>query len=211
MKQFKPRFVIEIGSANGLGSTAAILPSMPETSVFFGLESDPERFFEAVENVKKYKQDIHLYNSSSVPVDEFMDNTEIVEFLVMHPEMNLSKYSLETILGWREENVESLAKNKTHQDGIAKIMDRIAVSGDFDFDDMMESSVCVLIDGSAFSGKSEMEHLYNAAIFILDDTNDIKNYENYIELKYNPAYCVWKENQQYRNGYAIFVKKELIK
>jgi len=211
IKQYRPHFIVEIGSANGLGSTQAILSSMPLDSSFFGLESDPERYKELVENCKKHDRNIHLYNASSVPVEEFMTNKEILEFLVAHPEMNLSTYPVDTILGWREENIESLVKNKTQQNGIDRIINHIDLENGEDWRDDNDIVTCVLIDGSAFTGEKEMKKLTGSSIYILDDTQDIKNYDNYIILCLDLDYRIWKENKKYRNGYAIFVKKEFDK
>lgn len=64
----------------------------------------------------------------------------------------------------------------------------------------------VLIDGSPFSGESELKCvkplLTKNAIIALDDINDIKNFANYYDLKSN-AKLLW-ENWYLRNGAAIF-------
>ena len=64
----------------------------------------------------------------------------------------------------------------------------------------------VLIDGSPFSGQSELNcvrpFLSKNATIALDDINDIKNYTNYQELKTSST-LLW-EDWSIRNGAAIF-------
>ncbi|MBW2169777.1 MAG: tetratricopeptide repeat protein, partial [Deltaproteobacteria bacterium] len=62
----------------------------------------------------------------------------------------------------------------------------------------------VLIDGSEFTGKAELDEVYGAKIIMLDDINGYKNYHNYQRLVADKTYELIAENWQVRNGYAAF-------
>ena len=62
----------------------------------------------------------------------------------------------------------------------------------------------VLIDGSEFTGKAEMNQVYGARWILLDDICVFKNFENYNRLKNDANYTLYRENLHVRNGYAIF-------
>ena len=62
----------------------------------------------------------------------------------------------------------------------------------------------VLIDGSEFTGKSELDKVYGARIILLDDINGFKNYDNYQRLVADKTYERIAENWRVRNGYAVF-------
>jgi hypothetical protein len=64
----------------------------------------------------------------------------------------------------------------------------------------------VLIDGSEFTGKAELELTYGAKFILLDDIRAFKNYENYEKLLNDPSYELIEEQLFLRNGYAIFRK-----
>jgi len=96
-------------------------------------------------------------------------------------------------LGWHNVCLETAYQYKTS--AIEDI--HFEHSVDFNF---------VLIDGSPFSGESELRcvrpFLAEKAIIALDDVNDIKNYANYEKLK-RTATPLW-EDMACRNGAAIF-------
>ena len=62
----------------------------------------------------------------------------------------------------------------------------------------------VLIDGSEFTGRVEMEEVYGARVLMLDDTRSYKNWDNLKRLEKDPAYRRVKKSRWTRNGWAIF-------
>ena len=81
-----------------------------------------------------------------------------------------------------------------NEDGI----ERIKREHDIDCFDM------VLIDGSEFTGKYELDKVYGARFILLDDINGFKNYDNYQRLVADQTYQLIAENWKVRNGYAVF-------
>ena len=69
------------------------------------------------------------------------------------------------------------------------------------------SQGAVLIDGSEFTGKAEMEEVYGAVFLMLDDTRSYKNWDNMARLSKDPAYRLVKKSRWTRNGWAIFERK----
>ncbi len=65
----------------------------------------------------------------------------------------------------------------------------------------------VLIDGSEFPGKAELEDVYGSKWILLDDVNAFKNYENYQSLFNDQSYELYEEDWSLRNGFAIFRRK----
>ena len=64
----------------------------------------------------------------------------------------------------------------------------------------------VLIDGSEFTGKPELDLVYGAKFILLDDIRAYKNYHNYKRLLNDKNYKLIEEQPFLRNGYAIFSK-----
>ncbi len=62
----------------------------------------------------------------------------------------------------------------------------------------------ILIDSSELTVSIELEGLYRASFFVLDDTNSFQNYKNYHRLITDPNYILVTHNPSARNGYAIF-------
>ena len=57
-----------------------------------------------------------------------------------------------------------------------------------------------LIDGSEFTGSSELDEVYGAKYIILDDINTFKNYYNLQRLYQDSDYTAIAENNSVRNG-----------
>ena len=80
-------------------------------------------------------------------------------------------------------------------------MARIKEQNNIDFFDV------ALIDGSEFTGSSELDEVYGAKYIILDDINTFKNYYNLQRMYQDSDYSVITENNSVRNGFAIFKKR----
>ncbi len=64
----------------------------------------------------------------------------------------------------------------------------------------------VLIDGSEFTGKAELDLVFGAKYILLDDICTYKNWNNYKELVLDSNYKLLMEDHYLRNGYAVFVR-----
>ena len=62
----------------------------------------------------------------------------------------------------------------------------------------------MLIDGSEFTGRAELDEVYGARYVVLDDTQTFKNLDNYERLRADPAYRLIDEAPALRNGFAAF-------
>jgi hypothetical protein len=106
----------------------------------------------------------------------------------------LNNHPLDVVLGWWAQDTDYINREGKDEGGI----ERIKKENGIDYFDM------VLIDGSEFTGISELNKLYGAKIFLLDDINSFKNYSNYWRLVIDKSYQLVAQNWYIRNGYAVF-------
>ena len=176
---------LEIGGGTGDGSTQCI-----RTKRLFSIENHPDRIGRHAMNLSA-RGGVAI-NGTATLSKLWMNKKDIEEFY-QTTKTNLNQYPLEQVLGWHNVCLETAYQYKT-----SAIEDvHFEHSVDFNF---------VLIDGSPFSGESELRcvrpFLAEKAIIALDDVNDIKNWANYQKLK-GFAELLW-EDWSVRNGAAIF-------
>lgn len=191
--------ILEIGSSSGEGSTEAFVKGIkanPHHPTLFCMEVSKVRF-EALQKLYENVKNVKCYNTSSVPISAFPSDREISEFY-NSTESNLKGCPLEQVIGWLKQDIEYVQSAGVHQSGIELIKKENNIK-DFDL---------VLIDGSEFTGKAELDLVYGAKFILLDDIMTYKNYDNFLRLKNDPAYKLIKESTKLRNGYAIFEKKK---
>lgn len=191
--------VLEIGSSAGGGSTEAFVTGLqhnPNNPVIFCMEVSRPRCDELKKRYAE-KSFVKCYNTSSVPLAKFPAKQQVESFYFTHRTI-LNGYPLEQVLGWLQQDIEYVAGTGVDENGIARIKQ----------DNGLDHFDLVLIDGSEFTGKAELEEVYGARWILLDDVNAYKNYENYHLLKKDPDYELYQENWDLRNGYAVFRKKE---
>ncbi len=193
--------VLEIGSSSGEGSTEAFVTGMrqnPNKPILFCMEVSKTRFTELK---KRYENDdfVKVYNLSSVPVESFPSENEIIDFY-NNTENNLKLYPLERILYWLQQDIEYVKKSGLSEHGIRNIKQ----DNNIDFFDL------VLIDGSEFTGSAELDEIYGAKYICLDDITTFKNFKNHYKLISDKNYTLVAQNNFVRNGYSIFIKNENI-
>ncbi|MCB8759381.1 FkbM family methyltransferase [Planktothrix agardhii 1029] len=192
------KYILEIGSSSGEGSTEAFVKGIrnnPSRPNLFCMEVSQIRFEQLN---KRYEQDkfVKCYNISSVSLEKFPDQTDVIEFYNQQ-QSGLNYYPLEQVLGWLQQDIEYIKSSQVETNGIAKIKQDYHI----DYFDV------VLIDGSEFTGVSELREVYGAKLILLDDINTFKNYNNYHQLLSDSEYTLVAQNCNLRNGYAIFRKK----
>ncbi|MBN3949754.1 MAG: class I SAM-dependent methyltransferase [Nostoc sp. NMS7] len=190
--------VLEIGSSSGEGSTEAFVTGLrenPNKPTLFCMEISKTRFTELKNNYKN-EYFVKCYNMSSVPLENFPDEKEIIDFYNTH-HTNLNLYPLERVLGWLRQDIEYVNKSGVSDNGIQKIKKE----NNIDCFDL------VLIDGSEFTGQAELDEVYGASFICLDDITTFKNYQNFNRLLSDSDYILIISNQNVRNGYAIFQRK----
>lgn len=191
------KHILEIGSSTGQGSTSAFVQGIKrggETANLYCMEMNASRF-EQLKNRYQNQAYVHCYRTSTVPLERYPQEREIVDFYNTTPTA-LQQYPIEQVLGWLRQDRTYLEKNDLPGDGIQMIKKKHNIKH-FDL---------VLIDGSEFTGSVEMDDVYGAKVILLDDINTYKNYDNYHRLLLDPAYELEKKNMTLRNGYAIFRK-----
>jgi hypothetical protein len=97
---------------------------------------------------------------------------------------------LEAVLEWLQQDVDYLREHDLSGDAISEIKNRYSIDT---FD-------AVLIDGSEFTGRAELEEVYGARFILLDDTETFKNWHNTRWLRADPVYRVVRADPYVRNG-----------
>lgn len=192
--------VLEIGSSSGQGSTEAFVTGLrenPNQPTLFCLEISKPRFAE-LQNTYKDDPFVKCYNLSSVSLEQFADEEEVIKFYKSN-QTNLNYYPLEQVINWLHQDIEYIKQSGLSGRGIAQIKEQ----NNIDFFDV------VLIDGSEFTGSSELDEVCGAKYIILDDINTFKNYHNLQRMYQDSDYTVITENNSVRNGFAIFKKREV--
>jgi hypothetical protein len=176
---------LEIGGGTGDGSTQCI-----RTKRLFSIENHPDRIGRHSMNLSA-RNGVAINGTATLP-NLWMNKNDVEEFY-RTTKTNLNQYPLEQVIGWLNECLQTSRVYSTN--AIEDI--HIEHKANFNF---------VLIDGSPFSGESELRcvrpFLEEKAIIALDDVNDIKNWANYNKLK-GFAKLLW-EDWSVRNGAAIF-------
>jgi hypothetical protein len=192
------RTILEIGASSGEGSTEAIVHGMlrnPGKPTLFTLEISIQRF-EALRARYASNTQVNCYNASSVPLDGFESEDRVREFYGRTPSA-LNKYPLERVIGWLRADVEYVRENGIDTDGIERIRREHGIDR-FDI---------VLIDGSEFTGRADLERVYGARYLLLDDINSLKNLENVERLSRDPQYILTGADLTLRAGCAIFERR----
>lgn len=189
------REILEIGSSTGEGSTAAWVRGAlrsPEHPRLHCLEVSAERYAALVERWREYEF-VHCYHFSSVPLERFPSPADVERFFRDMPE-RLNQYDLEAVLGWLQQDIDYLREHELSSAGIARVK---AQHGIEVFD-------AVLIDGSEFAGRAELDEVYGAHFLLLDDTETFKNFDNARRLEADPAYRLVQADPTTRNGFAVY-------
>jgi len=186
--------VLEVGASSGDGSTEALIVGMSklENKKLYTIEANPFRYDNLVERYKGIDW-IKPLNGSSVGIDEYMSEEDVAFFYNNFP-TQLNQYPLGIVLSWYEQEILSIAKWRIPTNVI----------------DTIEPPDMVLLDGSAFTGSAEYQKLCGSKIIILDDILDIKHYHSHQALRKNKLYECLFCNLTLRNGYSIWVRKDII-
>jgi len=192
------RHILDIGASSGEGSTAAWVRGAlrnPLRPTIYCLEVSVPRFAELARRWQNHGF-VKCYNVSSVPAERFPTEEEVARFY-REVRSKLRNVRLEKVLGWLRQDLAYLAEHALSGDGIGRIKTENGISG---FD-------AVLIDGSEFAGKPELDAVWGARFILLDDTRSYKNWENYRRLKADPSHRLVTRSYWSRNGFAVFERR----
>lgn len=190
--------MLEIGSSNGAGSTSAFVQGLkqnPRRPTLFCMEVSQPRFKELVQRFAGDPQ-VRCYNLTSVPLDRFPTDAEVTAFY-RTGDSGLNRIPLQEVLRWLDQDRRYIKRFGPSQNGIRMIKQENAI----------DQFGMVLIDGSEFSGKAELEEVYGADYLLLDDIGTYKNFHNYRRLIEDPSYKLVAANKHLRNGYAAFERR----
>jgi hypothetical protein len=189
------REILEIGSSAGEGSTAAWVRGALRNPVrprLHCIEVSTERHAALVERWGA-QEFVHCHHASSIPIERFPSAAEVERFYEDVPS-RLRDFDLATVLGWLQQDIDYLRDHDLSTPGIAEIKIRYAI----------ETFDAVLIDGSEFAGRAELDEVYGARFLLLDDTETFKNWENSHRLQADTSYRVVRADARTRNGFAVF-------
>lgn len=191
--------ILEIGSSSGAGSTEAlVLGAIQNESrpTLFCVEISKPRF-RILQDRYQHLPCVKCYNVSSIPLDAFPTEDEVVLFLISQIE-KFNPDEIDEMVKWLKQDVEYAQSAGVPENGIEMIKR----------EQNIEHFDMVFIDGSDFAGAAEFKLIYGARIIVLDDICTFKNYANYLALMNDPLYERIQENQHLRNGYAVFKKRQ---
>jgi hypothetical protein len=187
--------ILEIGSSAGEGSTAAWVRGALRNPVrprLHRIEVSTERHAALVKRWGD-QEFVHCYHASSIPIERFPSAAEVERFYEDVPS-RLRGFDLATVLGWLQQDIDYLRDHDLSAPGIAQIKTRYAI----------ETFDAVLIDGSEFARRAELDEVYGARFLLLDDTQTFKNWENSRRLQADTSYRVVCADPKARNGFAVF-------
>jgi hypothetical protein len=196
--KYKPKRIVEIGSADGSISTSAILAGIriaDFTPDFLFCFEYKKELYESLKKLEVSDWFKPLMSTSS-KINDWMTLFDVNQFYKDYRVKNTPP--INSVFNWYLESVSYLINNpELHENGIRELI--INKFGDsFDM---------VLIDGGPFSGECEYELLKNSKIIILDDIHDIKCHKIFLKLLNDENYTVYKQNDDFCNGYCIFIRK----
>jgi hypothetical protein len=157
--------ILEIGSSSGGGSTEAFVKGIqenPHKPSLYCMEVSQVRFAQ-LQQTYSSANFVKCYNLSSIAVESFPTKEEVIEFYNAN-RSGLNNYLLEEVIRWLDQDVEYVVSSGVSGNGIKKIKEENSI----DYFDI------VLIDGSEFTGKVELDEIYGAKYILLDDINTFK-------------------------------------
>ena len=185
--------VLEVGASSGDGSTEALVLGMSslDKKTLYTIEANPLRYKNLKERYKRVSW-VKPINGSSVRIEEYMTKESVMLFHNLIP-TQLNEYPLGTVFDWYDKELTSIKYWKIPTGVMEKIKPDLA-----------------LLDGSPFTGYAEYLKVVGAKIIILDDILDIKHHYSHQALRNNNNYECLFCNLTLRNGYSIWVRKDIL-
>ncbi|OGU00649.1 MAG: hypothetical protein A2085_07270 [Gemmatimonadetes bacterium GWC2_71_10] len=190
------RQILEIGASAGAGSTEAWVAGAQKNPVrptIHCIEVSQARFAALAERWRGHDF-VRCYNVSSVPVESFPSEAEIIRWQWRHLWSRFGRKRRAKVLGWLRQDLRYLEEHGLSGHGIREVRRQAGV-------DVFDA---VLIDGSEFTGLPELDEVYGARFLLLDDTESYKCWDAFRRLKRDRAYRLVERGQWTRNGFAVF-------
>jgi hypothetical protein len=188
--------ILEIGSSAGQGSTRALVNGAlqnPKRPRLYCLEVSAIRF-DQLRSHYAQTDNVIVYPLSSVARDELPSKLEVSAHYYGNRRMQRAA-RWKDVERWYRQDFDAIGSSVS---GIEYVraqhrIDRFGI---------------VFIDGSEFTGKADLEHVYGAAFIVLDDIGTFKNADNYRRLEADPSYNCVAYDPALRNGFAIFARTD---
>jgi len=194
VKKYNLQTILEIGSWDGTGSTKCFIEGLKtlKEPKLYCIELRKDRFETLKENTKKYSW-VECFNVSTISKKTFLYKS--------FDEIWNSPYN-------KIENKDKSVVNEWFNDDIELI--KTFSIGYLDHDKKFYDGV--MIDGGEFSGYSEYKLVKDRTnvLFLDDYYNAFKTNQVVHELIKDPEWEVIAGNRYFRNGYAVFKRKEFI-
>jgi len=188
--------VLDVGAGNGDGSCQAVMEAaerLPNLQVYC-IEPDQEKFARLT---TRYGTRAHLYNAMSVPPECRIEQAELERFYHGVPSiLNALPLPLFQQALSQEINYEKVHRIPTAAIAAIKRNHGITRFG------------MVILDGSIFCGRADLDEVYGARYLALSYVRSIKNMENFRRLTTDPAYRLIAANLDSGCGYAVFARIE---
>ena len=199
LKKEKCKIVVDIGAAQGLGSTWHIVNALKnvENHKVYALEAYKDSYEILVENYKELDWVIPVWAQSS-KLSDYCTQEELYYF-IDNNFGSLNRMPKETIWQIVYNEYNYLKENNVPEDGIDLILKYIGGLPD-----------AVILDGSSYTHTDTVEFpkFYGTKVIILDDTTCMKNMFIYRRLKSDSDYYTFYDDISYRFGVAIFIKNK---
>ena len=194
LKKYKPDTILDVGASDGQGSTKVLAKNSSKWKAqIHAIEYTESRYITLVDYFKNNDNVIPRLCAAS---PEIMTDANIRKLHKDYPKWDVWRtFGLDGVIERLYNTQQKLSKIESN--GIE------AIKKEYD----IENFDLVILDGSPFSGRGELEAVYGSDIIVLDDINDIKNKGNYRRLSKSADYTLLTEDLRYRNGYAIFKHK----
>lgn len=189
--------LLEVGSADGSGSTAILHAALSPESRLFCLEAHPERYSALKSRYAEDERVIPLPYLSVFP-PQFPTWQEIMNHWHQGQSL-LRRYPLLEIESWYR-GEKQLAAQAEAVSGIAWIQAQYQIKT-FDL---------VLLDGAEFLGPQDYEAVKGTPWIILDDTLSYKNKAVLEALLADPDYFLLYHFERWGHGCAAFRKKSVL-
>lgn len=187
--------LIEIGSANGEGTTAALVHGLltwAPGARLFCLEAVPPLFQQLSHRYAHQPQVVCLPYFSVDPLT--FPTPEQIQHFMQTTRTVLRNYGVNRVLEWLAQEQATYTQYAQGVSGVAHIRQTYAVQH-FDL---------ALLDGGEFCGAADLDAVYGARLIIMDDTRAFKNHAPFLRLEQDPAYRLIALDPHWRHGYAAF-------
>jgi hypothetical protein len=188
--------MLEIGSSTGDGSTRAFVEGMEANKRIcrlFCTELMADRF-DTLQRRYADNPAVKCYRVSTVPKSKHATPEEVRAFYAV---TKMPRADLPTILAWLDHELKQMNEPGIPEDGIEHIKR----------ENKIQTFDMVLIDGSEFTGRAELDEVYGARYILLDDINVLKNHYNCHRLVADPRYKLIGSDMGLRNGFAVFERR----